>query len=416
MQTFAITRWVLALSLISTTSSIDAAPDIERIIPPSESKAEAMLDSPAAHAKKHADPNYICPMHPQIRQGEPGSCPICGMDLVLQEASDDTDDSATPSVKVNPSTAQSMGIRTRKIGQRNLARIIDTTGSVHYNEDNMSHVHARSTGWVEVLHARTEGEHVKQGEVLLEYYSPAILDAQHEFLLAKRTNDQRLLKSAENKLELLDVPAKIIRQLHKRSKPIRRIPLLAPQSGIITKLGIRDGMYIAPATELYTISKLDTVWVMVDVFEQHMDFLQTGNTAVINTAALPGHNWEGEVDYIYPDLDPNTRTLRARLKFAMPKAQLKPNMFVQARIYAPTRKALAIPREALIPASDGNRVVKVIEEGRYAPVTIETGMRAGDYVEVLSGLEAGDEIVVSGQFLIDSESSLQASFRRMSSE
>lgn len=393
---------------------------------PSETKVEAMLDSKEEHAAKHADPTYVCPMHPQIRRGEPGTCPICGMDLVKQEVSADPEASSTgdvTAVKVSPNTAQSMGIRTARASERRMARITNTVGYVNYNEDALEHVHARAKGWVEVLNTRAAGDKVKKGEVLLEYYSPEILDAENELLVAKRTahlmseaGQKSLLTSAENKLRLLDVPESFINKLRNSDTTIRRIPVLAPQSGVVTNIGVREGMYIAPETELYTITNLDSVWVLVDVFDQQMDAVKVGNMAEIRTDALPGHTWEGKVDYIYPDLVGQTRTLKARIKFDLKDAKLKPNMFVDVRIYDETRKALAVPKEAVIPAEDGDRVVKVVAEGEYTPVTITTGMKSGDYVEVLDGLKAGDEIVVSGQFLLDSESNLQASFRRMGAE
>lgn len=387
-----------------------------------EPKLKAALESP----DKQAESIYVCPMHPQIRRHEPGKCPICGMELVLQEnhshAGQDTP-AGPPTVQVSPTTAQSMGVRTAKAGERNMARITNTVGYVNYNEDALEHVHTRAKGWVETLNARAAGEKVKKGEILLEYYSPEILDAENELLVAKRTahlmsesGQKSLLASAENKLRLLDVPEDIISKLRAGDATIRRIPVLAPQDGVITDIGVREGMYISPESTLYTITNLSSVWVLVDVFDQQMDAVKVGNTAEIRTDALPGHTWEGKVDYIYPDLVGQTRTLKARIKFDMQDAKLKPNMFVDVRIYDATRKALAIPKEAVIPTEDGARVVKVSGKGEYTPADIKTGLSSGDYVEVLDGLKAGDDIVVSGQFLLDSESNLQAGFRRMGAE
>lgn len=368
------------------------------------------------------EPLYVCPMHPQITAHDHGKCPICGMDLVLQ-AQHNHAESAVPSVTVSASTAQNMGIRTAKVATQALSRTTNTVGNVSYNEDALQHVHARSKGWVEVLNARAAGDRVKKGEVLLEYYSPDIFDAQNELLIAKRTahlmsetGQKSLFASAENKLRLLDVPESTISKLRNSNEPLRRIPILAPQDGVITAIGIREGMYISPETELYTITNLDSVWVLVDVFDQQMDAVKVGSRAEIRTDALPGHTWEGKVDYLYPDLVGQTRTLKARIQFPMQDAALKPNMFVDVRIDNATRKALAIPQEAIIPTADGARIVKVGSDGAYVPVDIKTGLKSGDYVEVLDGLKAGDEIVVSGQFLLDSESNLQASFRRLGAE
>ena len=260
-------------------------------------------------------------------------------------------------------------------------------------------------------------------KLLLKGIKVDIFDAQNELLIAKRTahlmsetGQKSLFASAENKLRLLDVPESTISKLRNSNEPLRRIPILAPQDGVITAIGIREGMYISPETELYTITNLDSVWVLVDVFDQQMDAVKVGNRAEIRTDALPGHTWEGKVDYLYPDLVGQTRTLKARIQFPMQDATLKPNMFVDVRIDNATRKALAIPQEAIIPTADGARIVKVGSDGAYVPVDIKTGLKSGDYVEVLDGLKAGDEIVVSGQFLLDSESNLQASFRRLGAE
>jgi Cu(I)/Ag(I) efflux system membrane fusion protein len=373
------------------------------------------------------EPIYMCPMHPQITQHEPGKCPICGMDLVLQEHHHDSTSQAmpamSPAVQVNNTTAQNMGIRTAKVAEQTLARTINTVGNVGYNEDALEHVHTRAKGWVEVLNVRAAGDKVKKGDVLLEYYSPDILDAENELLIAKRTahlmseaGQKSLLGSAENKLRLLDVPEGLIDKLRNSDAPIRRIPILAPQDGVVTDIGVREGMYISPETTLYTITNLDSVWVLVDVFDQQMDAVKVGNKAEIRTDALPGQVWIGKVDYIYPDLVGQTRTLKARLKFAMQDAALKPNMFVDVRIFDAERKALAIPKEAVIPSENGARVVKVSGTGEYTQIAVKTGFKSGDDVEVLDGLKAGDEIVVSGQFLLDSESNLQAGFRRMGAE
>lgn len=387
---------------------------------PSESLAQATDDTPEEHALKHLDSSYVCPMHPQIVRGEPGSCPICGMDLVLQERSDD--DAEQPSVKIDARTAQNMGVRTTEVRRDTLWKYIETVGYVDYDEERVTHVHPRASGWVEALNVSAIGDRVKAGDVLLELYSPEMVQAQEELLIALRADPARLtgkrreslIASGRERLRLLGFPDFVIERLIRTGEVRRTVPLVAAQNGVVTALGLREGMYVTPANELYTIADLSRVWVQVDVFEHQLDWVSAGRPGEIEVAALPGRRWEGEVDYVYPTLDPRTRTLRVRLKFENPEGVLKPNMLADVVIYGgPRRDVIAIPREAVIPGAEAARVVKVMEDGVFQPVNVRLGMQSGEWVEVLSGLDAGDRVVVSGQFLIDSESNLQASFRRM---
>lgn len=388
---------------------------------PSESLEATLDDTPEEHAKKHLDASYVCPMHPQIVRDEPGSCPICGMDLVRQERS--TDDAAMPGVAIDARTQQNMNVRTVEVVRDTLWKYIETVGYVGYDEDRVTHVHPRATGWVEKLQVASVGDRVQKGEVLLEVYSPELVQAQEELLIALRsdasrlTGDRRgsLIQSARERLRLLGVPEAVVERAIRSGEVQRTVPLVAPRAGVVTAIGLRDGMYITPADELYTIADLSRVWVQVDVFEHQLDWVAAGHPAEIRVAALPGRVWEGEVDYVYPTLEPRTRTLRARLRFDNPEGVLKPNMFADVVIYGgPRRDVVAIPREAVIATADGARVIRVEPDGSFRPVEVVTGMQSGERMEVLAGLEPGERIVASGQFLIDSESNLQASFRRMS--
>jgi Cu(I)/Ag(I) efflux system membrane fusion protein len=390
---------------------------------PSETLAEASNDTALEHALKHADPTYVCPMHPQIVRNEPGSCPICGMDLVEQEVSDSGGD--MPAVTVDARTVQNMGVRTDRVSRDTLWKYIDTVGYVSYDEDAMEHLHPRASGWVERIYVRAEGDRVKRGQKLFELYSPDIVAAQEELLIALRAQKegvtrgggQSLIESARERLRLLEIPKSVIDELERTRKAQRTVPMFAPRDGIVTSMGFRDGMYVTPALELYTIADLASVWVQVDVFEDQLEWVEPGRPAEIRVAALPGRVWEGEVDYIYPTLNAMTRTLRVRLRFPNPEGVLKPNMFADVVVFGgPKRDVLVVPREAVIPAADSARIVRLVEEDHFQPVQVVLGMQSGDRVEVLSGLDEGDRIVVSGQFLIDSESNLQASFRRLAAE
>ncbi len=384
---------------------------------PSEPIADALDDSAMEHAAKHLDSKYVCPMHPQIVKDEPGSCPICGMDLV--EKMMDPEAGKHPAVALSGAVVQNMGVRTARVERGTLWKYVRTLGRVEYDETRLAHVHPRAEGWIEGLSLRAEGEPVRKGQELAQLYAPEILSAQVDFLLALEPRQRGVAgvkkDKARNLLRLLDVPDEIIRDIGRSRETRNQIPILAPIEGVVTQMMARDGMFVSKGTEMFTIADLSQVWVLVEVFEHQIAWLKPGLNAEIEVPAYPGEKWEGRVDYVYPDLDPKTRTLRVRLVFPNPDLLLKPNMFAEVVIYGgPREGVLKIPSEALIVTGERESVVTALGEGRFQPVDVVTGMQRGGEVEIRSGLNEGDEVVVSGQFLIDSESSLQASFMRMS--
>lgn len=392
---------------------------------------QASNESAMEHAVRHLDSKYVCPMHPQIVRDEPGKCPICGMTLVKREveaipsgtaqakpaAAPAQTGEARPEVRISGEMMQSMGVRTAQVERGTLSRKIRTVGRVNYDETRLAHVHPRAEGWVEQLSVRAEGDQVRRGQALGQLYAPAILSAQVDFLIALKQYGNSSLErvdKARNLLRLFDVPESVIKQIGENGSTRNTVPMLAPIDGVITRMGLREGMYVTPGSELVTIADLQHVWVMVDVFEHQLAWLEPGLQAEIRIPAQPGRVWKGKVDYIYPELDPRTRTLQVRLSFENPEHLLRPNMFADVVIFGvPRENALMIPSEALIVTGERQAVVRALGEGRFKPVEVETGMRGNGKVEILKGLQEGENVVVSGQFLIDSESSLQASFLRM---
>jgi Cu(I)/Ag(I) efflux system membrane fusion protein len=352
-------------------------------------------------------------MHPQIVRDDPGSCPICGMDLVQKMI--DVQAGRRPAVEISNAVINSMGVRTRPAANTTLWKYIETVGRIEYDETRLAHVHPRAAGWMEELMLRAEGDPVERGQVLGRLYAPEILSAQVDFLIAlDQSAGQVRVEKARNRLRLLGVPEGTISRIQQRRESLNTVPLVAPEGGVVTKLGAREGMYVEPDMEIVTIADLSRIWVLVDVYEHQIDWLAEGLSAEIRVPAYPGRVWEGAVEYIYPELDPVTRTLKVRLAFDNPDGLLKANMFAEAVIYGgPKREVLAVPAEAVIETGRRSSVVLALGGGRFQPVDVVTGMASGGMVEILSGVKAGDEVVVSGQFLIDSESSLQASFLRM---
>ncbi|MEY3220213.1 MAG: hypothetical protein RIT27_1570 [Pseudomonadota bacterium] len=382
---------------------------------PTESLEQAQQDTPLEHAHKHNNPKYVCPMHPQIVRDAPGTCPICGMTLVEKKVDNAGDD--TPIVQISPATQQIMNVRTAKVERGTLWKYIKTMGIVNYDDHQTVHIHPRAGGWVEKLRVRAEGDTVKQGEVLLDLYSPDMLSAQVDYLVAIKQGDalpKDRLHRARSRLKLLDIPDNIISQIGRKNEPQHTIPLISPQNGVVTKLTIREGMYVTPDTEIFSITDPSKMWIIAEVFETQQAWVKKGQAAEVRIAAYPDKKWEAEVNYIYPELDPKTRTLKVRLVLANPDLLLKPNQLTQIAILGGAHKALLkIPREALISTGERETVIKSLGNGRFQPVKVKTGIQQSHEIEILEGLTEGEEIVVSGQFLIDSESSLQASFNRL---
>ncbi len=387
-----------------------------------ETLAEARRDTPLEHALKHQDPTYVCPMHPRIVRDAPGSCPICGMTLVeKRQAPPPTDEppAGHPKVQLSGDVIQNLGVRTTRVERGDLRKDIRTLGRVAYDETRLVHLHPRADGFIEGLELRAEGEPVHQGQELARLYAPAILSAQVDFLqaLAPQPSGVAQVKAdkARNILRLLDVPEPVIRDIERSHETRQTIPVLAPIDGVVTEMMAREGMYVSAASDMFTIADLSQVWVLVDVFEYQIDWLAPGLTAEIHPPARPGKTWTGKVDYLYPALDPKSRTLRVRLVFDNPELALRPNMFANVVIHGGLKRdVLKIPSEALIETGERESVIKSLGDGRFQPVDVVTGMQSGGEVEILSGLEEGDEVAVSGQFLIDSESTLGNAVRESS--
>jgi len=417
-------------------SDHESHPVTKRLLPESlpGKPAEAdknMLHSPVEHKEIHANKDkgaaYICPMHPQIMQQEPGgSCPICGMDLVAKETAAPTGDK--PQVFLDAAVIQNMGVRIAKVDSRILEKRIQSQGVVTPDDDRMLSIHSRTAGWIEVLHLVTEGDRVERKEVLVNFYSPWTNQVQLEYIQAleeydqtsfdpsKKTEVAAKVDSLRNSLRLLNVMDMDIMRIKNSRKVQNTIQLMAPQGGVITRLNVSEGTYVEPYDSMFTIVDLSKVWVMVDIYEYQAPWVRKGNRVEITAPAIPGRRWGGVVDFIYPEVDPMARTLRARITVDNPDEALLLNMFVKVDITANTSKqaVLTVPREAVIITGERETVIKSLGKGHFQPVDVKTGMRGEGRVEILSGLQQGDEIVVSGQFLIDSESSLQASFLRMS--
>ncbi|MCK5263079.1 MAG: efflux RND transporter periplasmic adaptor subunit [Gammaproteobacteria bacterium] len=353
---------------------------------------------------------WVAPMDANYQRDKPGKSPM-GMELVPVYA----DATAGDAITISPEVIQNLGVRTTKVENSRLWRGIDTVGYVDFDESKVSHIHLRTEGWIENLVVRSEGERVKKGDRLFDFYSPELVNAQEEFVQALAVGNKGLVSASAERLLALGISKQQIAVLRVNRKVRQTIAVFAPQDGVVSTLPVREGMFIKPSMKVMSLADLSSVWLLAEVFERQANWVSMGDSAQVTLSYLPGRQWQGKVEYIYPSLDPKTRTLKVRLRFDNPEEALKPNMYANVKIFGGAKNdILVIPMEALIRTGRNERVIVALGEGRFEARTVNAGIESGDWVEIVSGLKSGEEVVVSGQFLIDSEASIKASLNRMS--
>ena len=393
-----------------------------------------------------AQPLYwVAPMDPNFKRDKPGLSPM-GMDLVPVYADGENSGGkdSPGTIRINPNVVNNLGVKTAKVQRKALDITIKTVGYVQYNEDTLVHVHPRVEGWIEVLNVKAAGEYVEKGEPLFALYSPELVNAQEEFLLAVKRANRNLMAAAKSRLQALQMPKIAIDKLVESEKVQQTVVFNAPQTGFVDNLNIREGFYVKPGMTLMSIAALNEVWVDAEIFERQSNLVKLGLPVVMTMEYLPGKTWEGQVDYIYPTMDTRTRTLRARLRFSNEDYFLKPNMFAQVSIFTgrtamhanshedmhaaqADKLNIVVPSEAVIRTGLQNRVVLALGDGKFKSVEVQIGnvveividsnaLQSGNYTQILSGLMDGDTVVTSAQFLLDSESSISSDFTRIGGE
>lgn len=354
---------------------------------------------------------WVAPMDPNYKRDKPGKSPM-GMDLI--PVYKDEQQAPGSEVVIAPEVVQNLGVRTAIVERSKLWRRISTVGFVDYDESKLSHIHLRTQGWIENLTVQSEGDRVQKGQLLFKLYSPELVNAQEEYLQALSLGNKTLINASKQRLLALGIHSSEIKRLNKDRTARLTISFFAPQDGVVSLLKVRDGMYVKPENQIATLANLSTVWVMAEVFERQSGWVEVGQPAEVRFSYLPGNKFEGKVEYIYPDLDPRTRALTVRLKFDNPGETLKPNMYGDVYIFAGAKEnIIVVPRESVIRTGTSERVILAKGEGRFEPREVVTGIESGEWIEIQSGLSEGEKVVMSGQFLIDSEASTKASFTRM---
>jgi Cu(I)/Ag(I) efflux system membrane fusion protein/cobalt-zinc-cadmium efflux system membrane fusion protein len=438
------------------------------------SKASTME---AAHDHKGAEEKklYTCPMHPFIVTDQPGSCPICGMTLVPAKSGSGQakasgaagapgkerkikywvapmdpnyrsdkpgkspmgmdlvpvyeDGGEEPgTIRVDPNTVQSIGVRTVPVAVGELKKTIRTVGRVVYDESRITTVNSKVSGWIEKLHVDTTGQEVRKGEPLIDIYSPDLVSAQQEYLIARRHFEQvkdssfpdvvnsarELLASAAKRLEYWDISGAQIEKLGATGEVRKTLSLYSPFRGVVVSKAVFDGSKVMAGMELFRIADISRVWVQADVYEYELPWVKQGTPATVTLDYIPGRTFRGTVAYVYPYLEGKTRTATARIELVNPGVLLKPDMFAHVELSPRVGgKTVLIPSDAVIRSGVRNVVFLALGEGRFQPREVRLGLEGEEgTVQVLSGLSGNERVVVSAQFLLDSESNLKEALKK----
>jgi Cu(I)/Ag(I) efflux system membrane fusion protein len=393
-------------------------------------------------------------MHPDVVRNEPGKCPICGMELVkvepqpAEQAGTATPqgqplyyrhphdpkrtspapkkdemgmdyvpvyaDAAGPEVRISPAVVNNLGVRTVAAAMASPERRAATVGYVAFDERRMRQVQPRAEGWIEGLAVRAMGETVQAGQLLFTLYSPMLETAQQEYLDAQRIGNRDLIEASRERLRALGLEAGGAERRARAGRASGRVPFHAPISGVVTDLAVREGAMVAPNMMVLTITELGSLWVIAEVPESQAAWVRAGTAAEIRLPSLPGETLPGRVEYVYPELNMETRTLRARIVLDDTGPGLRPNMLANVTLVGEAGEpAVMVPRSALIRSGSEDRVVVALGEGRFVPRRVVVGPESGDRVVIRDGLAEGEQVVVAGQFLLDSEANLRAGMERL---
>ncbi|OFA30902.1 efflux transporter periplasmic adaptor subunit [Glaciecola punicea] len=366
-----------------------------------------------------AQPLYwVAPMDANFRRDKPGKSPM-GMYLVPVYANDQQGDSPG-TISIHPNVINNLGVRTGIAQKRAINEPISALGIVEYSQDTLVNIHPRVEGWIESLYVKAQGEYVEKGEPLYALYSPELVNAQEEYLLALNRANKSLGDAAKSRLSALQMPEKAIAELAKNRKIQQNVVFYAPQSGFIDNLNIREGFFVTPSNTLMSIGALSEVWINTQIMARQSGSVKLDMPVSISLEYLPNEVFSGKIDYIYPTLDAGNRTLRARVRVANPDYLLKPNMYAKVNIDTSDvenkHELLVVPLESVIRTGKQNRVVLALGDGKFKSVEVTLGSVFSEYIEITQGLEALDEVVVSAQFLLDSESSVSSDFMRISAD
>jgi RND family efflux transporter MFP subunit len=362
------------------------------------------------------------PMHPQYKSDKSGIAPDCGMDLVPKYADEQALNMAPGAVMISAAKQQLIGVRTAEAKRERLRREVRTTAQITADETRIAHVHVKINGFIERVFVDYIGQLVRKGQPLFTIYSPDLVSTQEEYLIAKRGEktlstsqfaevahgSQSLLRSARERLKLWDISEEQIKKLDESGEVSRTLTFYSPIAGFVMDRKAFPQTSVTPDTKLYTVSDFSTVWANADIFEYEVPFVKVGQHTEMRLSYYPGKIWNGHVSFIYPTVDPTTRTVKVRMEFSNPEFRLKPQMFADVALQIDYGNQIVVPQEAVLDSGKEQRVFVDKADGYFEPREITTGAKLDGKVVVLSGLKAGETVVSSGNFLVDSESRLKS--------
>ena len=357
---------------------------------------------------------FTCSMHPSVRSGTEGTCPICSMDLVPVTE----EEVATGIIRVDSARRQTIGVTTAPAERRAVGAAIRAVGTVVYDQTRLADVSVKYRGWIGRLEVDEPGQYVRRGQTLFTVYSPELYATQQEYLTAlesQRAAAQTavpdradyLVDAARRRLRLWDLGEAQIDRLAATGKPLEYLPIASPVSGYVIEKDVVEGASVEPGMRLFRIAGLDSVWVEAEVYESELPLIEVGQPAEVTLSYLPGRRFDGRVAFVYPYLQGATRTGTVRVRLANPDLVLKPEMYANVVIRLDLGERLVVPEQAVLYAGERSFVFVDLGDGRLKPTAVETGIQTGDEIEILSGLSAGDPVVTSGNFLIAAESRLK---------
>lgn len=402
---------------------MDLVPVYEDELPGTQAPSQLNLEGVAG-----VDYYYTCGMHPNVHETEPGICPICNMNLVRKNITS----SAVPGqVSIDPVTVQNIGVQSVPVERKQLSRTIRAVGWIAYDETRIMGVTTKVSGWAEKLYVDFTGQQVTKGDPLIDIYSPDLVTTQEEYLQALKFTDyfdgtaysevaqqsNNLLESTRKRLELWDITPEQIAHLKDTQQATKNMTLFSPISGIVRHRMITDGERIIPNTHLYEIADLSHVWMLAEIYEYELPWVKLGQQATMTLIYYPGKEFTGTISFIYPYLDAQTRTVKVRFEFDNPDMLLKPDMYANVEIASQSElEDLIIPLSSVIQSGERSVVILDLGGGKFEPREVVTGIESNDYYTIVEGLEGGEQVVTSAQFLIDSESRLREAQMKMLSE
>src|SRR5579859_169915 len=429
--------WYDAMNPQHTYNKPGKAPDGMDLVPryadetsAEESAGQSIKELPAPSTPKERKILYwYDAMNPQHTYDKPGKAPD-GMDLVPKYGEDEDaamSNMAVGTVKIPPQKQELIGVRTAIVQRETLVRKVRTTGEITADETRIAHVHVKINGWVDKVYVDFVGQLVQKGQPLFTLYSPDLVSTQEEYLIARRGKTSldtspfpevsqgadSLLRAARERLRLWDVTDEQIKKLDETGEVSRTLTLYSPISGFVLDRKVYSQVAVTPDMDLYAVADLSKIWALADIYEYEAPYVRVGQEAEMQLAYFPGKTFSGKVTYINPQVDPQTRTLKARIEFANPNFGLKPGMFAQISVKIEYGRQILVPQEAVLDSGTKQTVFVVRKDGYFEPRQIQQGARLADQIIVLTGLREGETIVTSGNFLIDSDSQLKNAMNGM---